>query len=555
MKSPIALLSRFSRRGRDKAVDDDATLLAGYRSKPMGLPIQAAFYVLLAAIFTGYGLIHGLTTPFQTMPLLVPIFVTAALIVWALPPGERTPWRAIEPLYLAFLISLTVWPDYLAVALPNLPWITLKRIASAPMAIVMLVCVSVSRDFRSNLFRVVNSDKWIWRILVTFVIMQTFSILISWDPGKSLNKYFIYQLNWTLLFFASCFLFNLRGFAAKWSTALIVIAYVICIYGLWEAKYGLLPWAGHIPTFLRIEDESVLRLLAGVVRSVKGVHRVQSSSTTPLGMSELLGLIAPFALYTAITSRSWVLKVLSALLLPLSLQLVLLADSRLGMVAMLGAVLFYVLIWGALKWRRESQNIFAPALVLTYPAFFATTLMATVLIGRIRTRIWGDGSQAASTESRSEQWAMGLPKVATHPFGHGIGGAAHNLGYVQGDGIITIDSYYLTLLMDMGVLGLIVYFSMFLRGIWLSARTVVLHPSEGELGLLLPLSVSLTNFVIIKSVFSQDANHPIVFMMLGAVLALSYRATQGAAARTQPVHATKRAKITTALPAVRSMLR
>ena len=139
--------------------------------------------------------------------------------------------------------------------------------------------------------------------------------------------------------------------------------------------------------------------------------------------------------------------------------------------------------------------------------------------------------------------------------GHGIGGAAHNLGYVQGDGIITIDSYYLTLLMDMGVLGLIVYFSMFLRGIWLSARTVVLHPSEGELGLLLPLSVSLTNFVIIKSVFSQDANHPIVFMMLGAVLALSYRATQGAAARTQPVHATKRAKITTALPAVRSMLR
>lgn len=197
---------------------------------------------------------------------------------------------------------------------------------------------------------------------------------------------------------------------------------------------------------------------------------------------------------------------------------------------MLGAILFYMLIWGALKWRREAGSLFAPALVLAYPVLFTTTMMATFFVGRIRRRIWGDGSQAASDESRSIQWAMGLPKIATHPFGHGYGRAAQDLGYVQPGGILTIDSYYLSLLMDFGLLGLVVYFTMILRAIWISARTAVMHKVAGELGLLLPMAVSLTNFVIVKSVLSQDANHPVVFMMLGGVVALSYRAMQAAQA-------------------------
>ena len=47
---------------------------------------------------------------------------------------------------------------------------------------------------------------------------------------------------------------------------------------------------------------------------------------------------------------------------------------------------------------------------------------------------------------------------------------------------------------------------------------------EREIDLLLPISVALLNFVIVKMVFSQDANHPLIFMMLGAVVALAYRA-------------------------------
>ena len=537
-------------RKRAKAADVDDSLLAPYRRKPLALAVRIALYATLGAVFIGYGLIYGLTAPFQIVPLAVPIVLTAFLIVWALPPGERTPWRAIEPLFLGFFAALMMWPDYLAVALPYLPWITLKRMFATPMAFTFLICLSMSRDFRGNMGRILNSDPWIWRLMLLFIFIQTSTIIFSFDPGKSINKWVVYQLNWSLIFFASCFLFALKGFPERWVKMLLVSGFAVCFFGLWEQKNDLLPWAGHIPAFLKIEDDSVIRMLAGTVRSQKGIHRVQSISTTPLGMAELLALIAPFALHVALTSKQVVWRVAAALYLPLALQLVLFADSRLGMIALMGAVLFYVLIWGALKWRRERHDMFAPALVLSYPLLFSMVLTSTFVVGRIHARVWGDGSQGASDDSRGTQWAMGLPKIEAHPFGHGIGGAAVNLGYIQEGGILTIDSYFLTLLMDVGFLGFAVYFAMFLRGIWSSAKTAVTYTVEGELGVMVPMAVALTNFVIVKAVFSQDANHPLVFMMLGGMVALVYRAKLGVALPvTTAGKATRRRGSSVVLPA------
>jgi hypothetical protein len=49
------------------------------------------------------------------------------------------------------------------------------------------------------------------------------------------------------------------------------------------------------------------------------------------------------------------------------------------------------------------------------------------------------------------------------------------------------------------------------------------HPLKGESGLLIPISVMLLDFIVIKSVFSQQDNHPLVFMALGMLAALLWR--------------------------------
>jgi hypothetical protein len=48
--------------------------------------------------------------------------------------------------------------------------------------------------------------------------------------------------------------------------------------------------------------------------------------------------------------------------------------------------------------------------------------------------------------------------------------------------------------------------------------------NDKEAELLLPLVVALSAFLVIKLVFSQDDNHPMIYMMLGMVAALVYRA-------------------------------
>lgn len=44
-----------------------------------------------------------------------------------------------------------------------------------------------------------------------------------------------------------------------------------------------------------------------------------------------------------------------------------------------------------------------------------------------------------------------------------------------------------------------------------------------ELALFAPVMLALLNFFVIKSVFSQDDNHGLIFMMVGMYAALSYR--------------------------------
>jgi O-antigen ligase len=214
--------------------------------------------------------------------------------------------------------------------------------------------------------------------------------------------------------------------------------------------------------------------------------------------------------------------------IPVALWVIILTDSRLGVVAALASVMFYLLIWALIRWRQHTQSIIGPAIVIAYPAIFVAAVAATFLVGRLRHQVWGDGSQQASTDARIDQWNMAIPKVVRNPLGNGLGQGADVLGYANQAGAITIDSYYISVLLELGIIGFILYYGMIIRAIWTATRTAIDSRGEQEIRLLLPISVSLINYVIVKSVLSQDANHPLAFMMLGAVVALTYRARKQA---------------------------
>ena len=98
------------------------------------------------------------------------------------------------------------------------------------------------------------------------------------------------------------------------------------------------------------------------------------------------------------------------------------------------------------------------------------------------------------------------------------------LGRVNPAWTPTIDTYYLLVALDYGILGFIAYYGMVLWAIYASGKQAFLSVGrDRDFSMFTPIAISLCTFFVIKSVFSQEGNHPLVFMMMGAIVALIYR--------------------------------
>ncbi len=217
------------------------------------------------------------------------------------------------------------------------------------------------------------------------------SVGFSANPGFSFNKLIVGLVNWTGVFFVACYFFSKPGAATRFAYILWAAVVFWIIIGAWEWWNSQVPWANHIPSFLKIEDESVLRVLSGSARSATGMYRVQAKYNTSLSFAEFLSLATPFVLYIAMYARKWWIVIPAALTLPLVFWTIINTDSRLGAVGFLMSFMLMAFVWGVQNWLRDRESIFGPAVTLAYPVLFAAFIAATLFVGRLRNMVWGDG--------------------------------------------------------------------------------------------------------------------------------------------------------------------
>jgi len=298
---------------------------------------------------------------------------------------------------------------------------------------------------------------------------------------------------------------------------------VVGVIGVFEARAEHVLWVDHIPSFLKIEDPSVMATLAGNRRLGNGTYRVESTFSSPLGLGEYMSLTIPFVIQFAVSAKGWRLRWSAWVSTFFVLFIAFISGSRLGLIGCLLATILYAGVWSVLKWRRQPESLIGPSVALAYPTIFVGLLTAGTFIGRIRKVIWGTGSQQFSDDARKEQWRIGVPKILHHPWGNGMGMGSQTLDFSP-FGVQTIDSYYLSILLEYGILGFFIFYGMFVYAIYRCAKaTLNLNNSDDEFRYFVPIAISLTNFFIVKSVFSQEDNHALVFMMLGMVVALIHR--------------------------------
>lgn len=477
-----------------------------------------------------YGGFFALTAPYLIVQMAMPLGILALLVIWALPDTRTAPTKPLEFLFFAYLVGLVLWPNYLGFSFPGLPWITVMRLTGFPAVFLLILCVSVSKEFRRQVGDALRATPLIWKMVVGFAAIILITVVMSKQAAATLNLVIAAEINWTAMFFIAVFVFLKPGRAARWAAMIWGMSLIIAGIGLWENRIHMVPWAGHIPSFLTIEDPIVVRILAGTQRAAVGVHRVQATWSTSLGLAEYLALTIPFVLHFAFGPYKFLIRVAAGLSAPLLLFIVNVTDSRLGMVGFLLGSLIYLMFWAILRWRQVKGSIFGPAITLAYPAIFVLALLSTFFVRRIRYAVWGSGAETASTQGRVSQYQDAFPLIFKNPIGYGMGQGGPVLNHRNPAGFLTIDTYYMSIALDNGVVGFICYYGALITAICYGVKfTIANDTKDRDLALLTPLTVALINFLVIKSVFSQQDNQPIYFMMMGMMVALVYRAQKAAA--------------------------
>jgi hypothetical protein len=479
-----------------------------------------------------YGFAFAVLAPFIVTPFAIPILLLLLLIIWAM-PDATAPVRTMSFFFFAFFIGLIVWPNYISIALPGLPWISVKRLTVFPMVILLLYSVSVSQDFRKTLSEALNSTPLIWKTITAFAVIQTLSIAFSGNTLFSFSKLVIALTEWTAVFFASCYIFLKPGHAKRWLLCIWGAAVWVCILGLWENRLGYVPWRDHIPSIFQIDDPAVQRALAGAQRSALGTHRVQSVFSTSLGLSEFLALAIPFVLHFVRPEFNWKLRLAALISVPTFIYVIVLSQSRLGLVGSMVSLIAFLFIWAYRRRMADKKNPFWTGIVAAYPVIAALIVASTFFVGRIHARVWGNGPQQFSDHSRMEQWRLGIPKILTHPWGYGIGNGNEALGFIDVNGAMTIDSYYLLIALEYGIIGFFLFYGIFALAMYEAGKVALsTAPHEDDSALLIPAGISLLSFVVIKAVFAQADNHAITFAVVGMIVALMWQQRNRAIAKT-----------------------
>lgn len=498
--------------------------------KPYGpaIRVRKSFQILLilGALFFCfvYGFAFALMAPFIVLPFAIPLLILAALVLWALPEVNRAPKMTLEVLLFVYFTVFALWPNYLAIVLPGLPWITLSRLFGASLILVLLICISMSAEFRRRLADVLKAAPLLSRFIGLFLIMQAISIFLSTDKAESINIFLNVLTGWIAPFVASSFILSRRARAERFAALLCFTAVALSTIAVWEHRLGKMPWVGHIPSFLQVNDPSVQLTLQGTSRDGQE-HRVQGTFSTSLAFSEYMAITLPFLLNFAFGRFPMLTRIAALLAIPLVVGTIVMTQSRTGMIGVLVALSVYPLVRVFLFWRRNRQSLVASSALFLTPVAVALALMVCYVVPGLHNRIFGGGRDASSNDSRTIQIHMGTPKVLARPWGYGIGMGSDTLQYSgSGNGVYSIDVFPLRLLLEYGVLGTAIYYGMVFSALYYGFKAVLESADQyRERSLFIPLALVALGYTFMQIYYAMDDNQPVMYALYGALLAMTYR--------------------------------
>jgi O-Antigen ligase len=450
--------------------------------------------------------------------------IAMLVLLWSLPDLPSVPDKLVRRfMFVALVVDICV-PDYYAITLAGLPWISVRRIFTGVLIIVFGITISGSSSARKRMASVIRGNIFISICSILFLTMAFISIFSSVNLATSTSGVINAFLAWYIPFFVVIYV-------VRTETDALTLASLLCWSAAVVAFFGAIDFMQQKYFFITIMPSALLnsllanspifsRMLSDVFRN--GQFRAASAFNTPLSFGEFEAMIVSLG-YFFLVQGPKVRDRLFGFFVVLACWIgIYCAGSRGGYQAALLSTGSFAAFW-SLRTGIFRPRSLAPTLFVILILVGAVSLIGILTVStRIHNMVLGGGEEQYSTEARWDQWDLAKPIIARNPItGYGFSMGADVVHYhVNDSGGGTLDSYVITTLVETGVPGFLSFAGLTigaaLLGLWLC-----IHDPSASGALAGALGSGLVGFAGYRLALSQIENHTLFFVMVGMIMVIN----------------------------------
>ena len=492
-----------------------------------GMFFAALPFFVWGAIASFLGFIVGFAAVILPPTGTFGIVATVGLVLlWVMPDLPKPPTRALPIAFFIVLLCMICIPNYYALDVPALPWISIRRLSLFALIMPLVIAVGGSSRFRADIREKLGSEKLISICLIGFLFWSGLAILSSSVVSQSMVQVVDDALTYYVPFVACLYLLNSAPKVERLIETICWFSLIVAALGVAEFflqrrfYFDILPrW--YLQSLMEANPAVAAMVTANPFRN--GFYRASSLFSIPLSFGEFEMMIAPLGWYFLVHAKGTRGRVLGIGVTIATLLGIFASGSRgayFGLFAALGA---FVSLWIARNARQHKGSI-VTAFAILIGAYSAVVIFALIMVsGRLHSIIFGSSSvDQNSADARWQQWALLKPHLWASPiFGYGRDMSGMVIGfYYPGATTPTVDSYVLSLLADVGIPGTLFFFGAIAFSVWTAGRRYIVDLSDtgavaGALG------CSALGFGVYRITLSQQENIFLFFVIVAAIIAIS----------------------------------
>jgi len=465
------------------------------------------------------------------------VALSGLFLVWAMPELRWVPDKALRYAFFAAMCVEICIPNYYTIQLSGLPWISARRVFVFVMILILLIVIGGSKSAIQRIKNIMLLDRWLSACLIGFIVMGFISIFVSPIFTQSLSIFVDVVLNWYIPLLACLLVVHSESGLLTFVRLIALLSLVVAALGIAEflvqhrIVMEILP--ASLLTKLIADNPSLQALTASPFRN--GFYRASSIYIIPLSFGEFASMVAPIGGYFLLHGGKWPDRVLGVAVLLAAMLSLFVSGARGAIVAFLVSMPILAGLWLVRYSRAHRHSLLG--VIGAVSALIGTVMAITLVlsVGRLHNFvIGGNGAAAFSNEGRIEQWRLALPHIVSNPIiGYGFGSSGQIIDFQEPGGLVSVDSYVLSVLVENGLPGLLFFAGIVAFPLRLCARIYLHYPDEpAALGG--PLACSFLAFGIYRFFLSERENQTLFYLLVGVALVFAKQAFERATSRAEP---------------------